>query len=174
MSLSSCNKEESNKEESLGLEVFLHTKTDVYNISKDTRPILGGKDSDDAIAGAVYWEPGYTKALYLSVKNSDSVETTCVVALEATDIVANFNEVLTYYTFFNTTNPVDLSEANKSNRVEKGTNIVTERITLAPDAEYFFVVVIRMNGDASWEYTDGSIVFYLNVITDSFAGDVNQ
>jgi hypothetical protein len=92
MSLSSCNKEE----ESLGLEVFLHTETDVYNISKDTRPILGAKDSDDAIAGAVYWEPGYAEALYLSVKNSGTVETTCVVALEATDIIGNLNEVLTY------------------------------------------------------------------------------
>ena len=175
MSLSSCNKEN----ESLGLEVFLHTKTGVYNISKDTRPILSSKDSDDSIAGTFYWEPGYVAPLYLSVKNSGSVETTFVVALEATDIVGNANEVLTYFTFSNITmndsiNRSDLSKADRVDRVEKGTNIVTEQITLAPGEEHFFLVAIHMDETASGTYQNASIVFYLNVITDSSMGDVEQ
>ena len=172
MSLSSCNKEN----ESLGLEVFLHTKTGVYNISKDTRPILSNKDNVDSIAGKVYWEPGYVAPLYLSVKNSGSVETTCVVALEATDIVGNLNKVLNYITLPNITinDSVESLDRSKANRVEKGTNIVTERITLAPGAEYFFVVAIHMDETASGTYQNASIVFYLNVITDSSMGDVEQ
>lgn len=156
----SSNNENNGSSENKDVDVILHTSEGGYSIKEDT----------DLCSNDI-WEPNRTVVLYLSVKNNRSTDINYMISLEATDIVRNLNEVISYIIIPDATvdTPDSLGSLDWSagKNIASGSNVIADKITLAPGAEHFFALVLHMDMSAGNEYMGGNITFNIKLTKEN-------
>ena len=147
------------------------TSTEITN---ESAPLFGEN---------ILWEPGYTKVVYLSLKNNGNLNLKYSVNVN----VVNPNggkdlyEVMEYAIIPDATYDSVVSWSNGT-AVVLGMNATSANdVVMAPDAEHFFALAVHMKEEAGNEYQSGSVNFDIKVVatqmtaeSDSFGATYDQ